>query len=113
MRIVETDYLVIGSGMAGLSAARELAPHGKVLVVTKREKWESNTNYAQGGIACVTLEGDTFEMHVADTLVAGAGLCDEDVVRRIVSDAPARMDELRRIGLRSAGRRATGLTISD
>ena len=100
MRIVETDYLVIGSGMAGLSAARELAPHGKVLVVTKREKWESNTNYAQGGIACVTLEGDTFEMHVADTLVAGAGLCDEDVVRRIVSDAPARMDELRRIGMR-------------
>ena len=75
MRIVETDYLVIGSGMAGLSAARELAPHGKVLVVTKREKWESNTNYAQGGIACVTLEDDTFEMHVADTLVAGAGLC--------------------------------------
>ena len=100
MRIVETDYLVIGSGMAGLSAARELAPHGKVLVVTKREKWESNTNYAQGGIACVTLEDDTFEMHVADTLVAGAGLCDEDVVRRIVSDAPARMDELRRIGMR-------------
>ena len=99
MRVIECDYLVVGSGMAGLSAARHLAPHGKVLIVTKREKWESNTNYAQGGIACVTLEADTFEMHVADTLDAGAGLCDEDVVRSIVSDAPARMDELRSIGM--------------
>ncbi len=100
MRVVECDYLVVGSGMAGLSVARNLAAYGKVLIVTKREKWESNTNYAQGGIACVTLETDTFEMHVADTLDAGAGLCDEDVVRKIVSDAPARMDELRSIGMR-------------
>ena len=74
MRVLNCDYLVVGSGMAGLSVARHLAPYGKVLVVTKRERSESNTNYAQGGIACVTLEDDTFEMHVADTLVAGAGL---------------------------------------
>lgn len=100
MRVINCDYLVVGSGMAGLSVARHLAPYGKVLVVTKRERSECNTNYAQGGIACVTLEDDTFEMHVADTLVAGAGLCDEDVVRKIVSAAPARMDELRSIGMR-------------
>ena len=99
MNVIECDYLVVGSGMAGLSAARKLAPHGKVIVVTKRQRWESNTNYAQGGIACVTLENDSFEMHVADTIDAGAGLCDEDVVRKIVSAAPARMDELRSIGM--------------
>lgn len=100
MRVIECDYLVVGSGMAGLSVARNLAPHGQVLVVTKNERWECNTNYAQGGIACVTLEDDTFEMHIADTLDAGAGLCDKDVVRSIVSDAPARMEELRSIGMR-------------
>ena len=99
MRVLNYDYLVVGSGMAGLSTARHLSEHGHVLVVTKKERQESNTNYAQGGIACVTLEDDTFEMHVADTLDAGAGLCDEDVVRKIVADGPARMDELRSIGM--------------
>lgn len=99
MNVVECDYLIVGSGMAGLSTALKLAPHGKVLVITKRATRESNTNYAQGGIACVTLEADTFEMHVADTLNAGAGLCDEAVVRKIVSDAPQRMNELRAMGM--------------
>ncbi len=99
MRVIECDYLVVGSGMAGLSAAQHLAELGRVLVVTKRGREDTNTNYAQGGIACVTQEDDSFEMHVADTLVAGAGLCHEDVVRAIVTAAPARMDELRAIGM--------------
>ncbi len=99
MNVIDCDYLIVGSGMAGLTSALKLAPHGRVLLITKREIRESNTNYAQGGIACVTLEEDSFEMHVADTLDAGAGLCDEPVVRRIVSDAPARMDEYRSIGM--------------
>lgn len=99
MRIASCDFLVIGSGLAGLSAAHYLAPHGKVLVVTKRNREESNTNYAQGGVCCVTLPDDSFDSHVADTLDAGAGLCHEDVVRAIVEDAPARMDDLRRMGL--------------
>ena len=99
MKVLDYDYLIIGSGLAGLSVARNLSAHGNVLVVTKRNRSESNTNYAQGGIACVTLEEDTFEMHVADTLDAGAGLCDEEVVRTIVSDGPARMKELRDIGM--------------
>ena len=71
MRVIQCDYLVVGSGMAGLSAARNLSKHGDVLMVTKKEKWEANTNYAQGGIACVMLEDDSFEMHIADTLDAG------------------------------------------
>ncbi len=107
MRVIQCDYLVVGSGMAGLSAARNLSKHGEVLVVTKKEKWESNTNYAQGGIACVMLEDDSFEMHIADTLDAGAGLCDEDVVREIVSAAPARIQELRDIGMKFTERTDT------
>ncbi len=99
MKILESDFLVIGSGMAGLSAALYLSKLGTVTVATKREASEANTNYAQGGIACVTLANDSFESHVADTLDAGAGLCDEAVVRRIVSDGPARMDDLRAWGL--------------
>ena len=99
MTLLECDYLIIGSGLAGLSAARKLSPHGKVIVVTKRERWNTNTNCAQGGIACVTREDDSVESHVADTIDAGAGLCDEEVVRRIVSEAPARVDELRAIGI--------------
>ena len=98
MTLKECDYLIIGSGIAGLSAARKLSPHGKVIIATKRERWNSNTYCAQGGIACVTLGNDSFESHIADTLEAGAGLCDEEVVRRIISDAPARMNELRAIG---------------
>ena len=99
MKILHCDYLIIGSGLAGLSAAHYLAPHGKVLVVTKREKNDCNTNFAQGGISCVTLAEDTFEKHIADTLDAGAGLCDENAVRAIVEDGPARMDDLRAMGL--------------
>lgn len=99
MRIETCDYLVVGSGIAGLMSALHLAPHGRVLLATKKDTAESNTNYAQGGIACVMEPGDSFEGHVADTLDAGAGLCDEGVVRRIVTDAPARIAELERLGV--------------
>ena len=78
------DFLVLGSGMAGLSFALQVAPRGRVAIITKKNRAESNTNYAQGGIAAVTSREDSFEAHVRDTLEAGAGLCHEDVVRAIV-----------------------------
>ena len=88
------DYLVLGSGIAGLFYALKAAAHGRVAVVTKKHRAESNTNYAQGGIAAVTSKEDSFELHVRDTLAAGAGLCREDVVRTIVEEGPARIAEL-------------------
>lgn len=88
------DYLIIGSGIAGLCAALKAAPHGRVVVVTKREASECNTTYAQGGIACVIHKGDSFEAHVSDTIKAGAGLCHADVVRHIVSAGPDRINDL-------------------
>ncbi len=71
------DFVVIGSGLAGLSFARSVAGHGTVAIITKRGRADSNTAWAQGGIACVTSSEDSFELHVKDTLEAGAGLCDE------------------------------------
>ncbi len=88
------DFIIIGSGIAGLSFALNAAEHGSVAIVTKRARAESNTAWAQGGIASVTSTEDSFELHVKDTLDAGAGLCDEAVVRRIVTDGPARIREL-------------------
>src|SRR4030095_7087349 len=79
------DFLVIGSGIAGLTFAIKAAQHGSVALITKRERGQSNTAWAQGGIACVTSTEDSFELHVQDTLAAGAGLCDESVVRSIVT----------------------------
>jgi L-aspartate oxidase len=94
------DYLVLGSGIAGLSFALKVAPHGKVAIVTKKDRAESNTNYAQGGIAAVTGKDDSFELHVRDTLEAGAGLCKEKVVRTIVEEGPARIHELIEFGMK-------------
>lgn len=88
------DFLVIGSGISGLSFALRAAEEGKVAVVTKREAETTNTSWAQGGIACVQSEEDSFDAHVADTLDAGAGLCPESVVREIVRKGPAAIDEL-------------------
>ena len=102
MRTLDCDYLVIGSGIAGLMSALHLGDRGRVLVVTKKETAESNTNYAQGGIACVVRSDDSFESHVQDTLKAGAGLCEEEVVRRIVSGGPPRIAELEQMGLEFA-----------
>ena len=99
MTTLDTDFLVIGSGIAGLTAAIRLGALGRVLLLTKKARAESNTNYAQGGIACVTTTDDTFEQHVQDTLIAGAGLCQEPAVRAIVSGGPDRIAELRDLGV--------------
>src|SRR6201987_4505540 len=93
------DFLVLGSGIAGLSFALKAAKLGQVAIVTKKTSAESNTNYAQGGIASVTSKEDSFEMHVRDTLEAGAGLCKEKVVRTIIEEGPARIAELIQLGM--------------
>ena len=90
----KTDFLILGSGIAGLSLAIKASALGSVALVTKKEKSESNTNYAQGGIAAVTDKTDSFAEHINDTLVCGAGLCKKDVVEFIVREAPARIAEL-------------------
>jgi L-aspartate oxidase len=92
-RIV-ADFIVIGSGVAGLRAAMDLASAGRVLILTKTETRESNSRYAQGGIAAAVGEGDSADLHFSDTLAAGAGLCDEAAVRILVSEAPAEIDRL-------------------
>src|SRR5438132_4564947 len=95
----EYDFVVIGSGVAGLSLSLHLARHGAVAIVTKRRPADSNTAWAQGGVACVTSAEDSFDLHIRDTLVAGAGLCDEQSVRTIVTEGPAAVAELIRIGV--------------
>lgn len=94
------DVIVVGSGIAGLSFARDVAQHGyRVAILTKKDRAESNTNYAQGGIASVTSDTDDFETHVHDTLDAGDGLCNEAVVREIISDGPERIKDLIQSGV--------------
>ena len=93
------DFAVIGSGLAGLSFARAVAKHGTVAIITKRGRADSNTAWAQGGIACVMSSEDSFELHVKDTLAAGAGLCNEAMVRAIVTEGPARIQELIDLGV--------------
>src|SRR5215216_1719410 len=89
------DFLVIGSGIAGLSFALKAAKHGKVLIVTKSNEDESNTKYAQGGVAVVVdKEEDSFEKHINDTLDAGDGLCDKEVVEIVVKEGPERINEI-------------------
>src|ERR1700758_5719050 len=102
------DFVVIGSGIAGLSFALKAAKHGSVAVITKRKGPDSNTAWAQGGIACVTSDEDSFELHVRDTLTAGAGLCDEKVVRTIVTEGPDRIRELMELGLHFDEREVSG-----
>jgi len=104
--VKQFDYLVLGSGIAGLSFALKVAPRGRVAIVTKKDRAESNTNYAQGGIASVTSKEDSFESHVRDTLTAGAGLCKENVVRTIVEEGPARIAELIELGMKFSERDA-------
>src|SRR5438477_5612224 len=93
------DFLVLGSGIAGLSFALKVAARGRVAIITKKDRAESNTNYAQGGIAAVTSKEDSFEFHLRDTLQAGAGLCKENVVRTIIEEGPARIAELIELGM--------------
>jgi L-aspartate oxidase len=98
--VIETDILVLGSGSAGLFFAIQCAKRSKskILVITKKERSESNTNYAQGGIASVMSAHDSYESHVRDTLIAGAGLCHEDAVRILVGEGPERIHDLMNLG---------------
>lgn len=95
---MQADFLVIGSGIAGLTYALKVAQHcpdKKVVVITKATPDETNTKYAQGGIAVVNdLENDSFEKHIEDTLIAGDGLCDKEVVEIVVKEGPARVKEI-------------------
>ncbi|MGD0580701.1 MAG: FAD-dependent oxidoreductase, partial [Bryobacteraceae bacterium] len=90
----DTDFLVVGAGVAGLRAAIELAPFGRVLVVAKDSLKESSSQYAQGGIAAALADDDEISLHEADTIAAGAGLCHVDAVHALVEEGPA---EVRRL----------------
>lgn len=100
----EVDVLVLGSGIAGLFFALKMAPYGRVGVVTKKDRPESNTNYAQGGIAAALAPDDSPELHARDTFNAGAGLCHEDAVRALVREGPVRVRELIELGARFTSR---------
>ncbi len=93
------DVLIVGSGLAGLSAALHLAPTHRVAVITKRELNDGSSRWAQGGIAAVMGEGDTLASHVQDTLVAGAGLCDLEATRFVVEQAPESIRWLQGLGV--------------
>jgi len=95
-----TDFLVIGSGISGLSFAIKAARLGSVTIVTKKAKVDTATNLAQGGIAAVLSPDDSFALHIEDTLRSGAGLCHEDIVKLVVETGPARIEELIRLGVR-------------
>jgi L-aspartate oxidase len=97
---IETDVLVLGSGIAGLSYAIKAARYGRVVLLTKKEDTEANTNYAQGGIAAVMDPSDSFAAHIVDTLEAGAGLCDRQAVALLVENGPDRVRELIEYGVR-------------
>src|SRR5688500_11465035 len=94
----QTDFLIIGSGIAGLTYALKVAQHcpdKKVTIITKAAPDETNTKYAQGGVAVVNdMENDSFEKHIEDTLIAGDGLCDKEVVEIVVKEGPARIEEI-------------------
>src|SRR5512146_1501763 len=90
----ETDFLVIGAGVAGLRAAIALAEAGRVLVLAKREITESATQYAQGGIAAALSDEDEISLHLQDTLTAGDGLCSVEAARVLVEEGPERLEEL-------------------
>lgn len=94
MSVSKVDFLVIGSGVAGLSFALKAANHGKVAIVTKSNEDESNTKYAQGGVAVVVDKSDSYEKHIDDTLNAGDGLCNREVVELVVREGPERIQEI-------------------
>jgi L-aspartate oxidase len=96
---ISTDFLVIGSGISGLSFALKAADLGTVTIITKKDKIDTATNLAQGGIAAVLSKDDSFELHVRDTIEAGAGLCNEEVVRLVVEEGPDRIRELMDLGV--------------
>ena len=99
MTAAKFDVLIIGSGAAGLTAALNLAPSLQVAVIAKGALGEGATGWAQGGIAAVLEDGDSFESHVRDTMIAGAGLNDREVVEHVVAEAPAAIARLAELGV--------------
>ncbi len=95
----KSDYLIIGSGIAGLSLALKASQVGTVTIVTKKDKMDASTNFAQGGIASVLDPKDSFDLHIADTIESGAGLCNEEVVRMVVTNGPDMIRELISLGV--------------
>ena len=91
--------MVVGSGIAGLTFALKVADYGKVCILTKAEASEGSTKYAQGGIAAVIYDSDSFDKHIQDTLIAGAGICDEETVRMTITEAPNRIRDLVQYGI--------------
>jgi len=96
---IQTDFLIVGSGIAGLMYALKVADSGTVAIVTKKQAVDSNTNLAQGGIASVFGQQDSFDLHIRDTLESGDGLCNEEVVHQVVVGGPERIRELMNIGV--------------
>ena len=90
----EIDFLIIGSGVAGISYALKVAEYGKVLMLTKADEDESNTKYAQGGIAAVVYAPDSYQKHIQDTLICGDGICNEEVVKMVIEESTERINEL-------------------
>ena len=110
--LIDKDFLVIGSGIAGLTFALKASQFGSVAIVTKDDLDESATLYAQGGIASVMTDDDSFELHAKDTIEAGRGLCREDVVRIICKEGPARIRELIELGVQFTRTRGKGYHLS-
>lgn len=107
-----SDFLIVGSGVAGLLYALRAAEAGTVIVVTKKRYGESNTNYAQGGVASVLGDDDTYALHIRDTLRAGAGLCHEEAVRIMVEEGPSRVRHLMELGAKfSRSQDGSGLAL--
>ena len=102
MRIVDCDYFVVGSGMAGLMSALHLASYGKVTLVTKARLQDCNTNFAQGGICCVMDGNDSFDKHARDTMIAGSWLGKSEVVHEICEHAPEGIQDLLDCGVKFA-----------
>ncbi|MCL2144598.1 MAG: L-aspartate oxidase [Endomicrobia bacterium] len=98
--MIKSDYLIIGSGIAGLSFALKACRNGNVALITKRKLFDSATGKAQGGVACVTDKSDSFERHIQDTIVAGAGLCNKKIVEMAVKEGPDRILELIKMGVK-------------
>src|SRR3989304_5630042 len=105
---IRSDFLVIGSGIAGLSFALKICKYGSVAIVTKRDCEESSTKYAQGGIASVMAEDDSYELHIKDTIEAGAGLCNEEAVKLLVENGPEGVKELMELGTKFSFRKDNG-----
>jgi len=97
---IDVDFLIIGSGISGLYTAFHLQRFGEVLLVTKEKVVDASTTFAQGGVASVLAETDTFESHIQDTLIAGAGLCDVQAVRTLVTEGPDHIRQLMELGAR-------------